>query len=75
MNLLKLFIPKENAQEVTELESWTVTWEIYISWSSFDNKKYSKVFINKEDAEEFEKQLKESARFIGCFIDTKLITN
>ena len=28
MKLFKRLIPKENAQEVTELQSWTLKWEI-----------------------------------------------
>jgi hypothetical protein len=31
MNLFKLFIPKEKAQVITEVESWTVKWEVTTS--------------------------------------------
>jgi hypothetical protein len=74
MNIFKLFIPKEKAQVVTELESWTVSWETKTGWSGNTNKK-SKVFIKQADAKEFEKQLNESADFIGCWISTDLIRN
>jgi len=67
MNLFKLFIPKEKAQVVTELESWSVTWYVKTGWSN-DSKRQAKSFIKDEDAKEFEKQLKESADFIGCWI-------
>ncbi len=67
MNLFKLFIPKEKAQVVTELESWSVTWYVKTGWSN-DTKRSTKVFIKIEDAKEFEKQLNESANFIGCWI-------
>lgn len=74
MNLLKLFIPKEKAQTVTELESWTVTWYVKTGWSD-DTKRQAKVFINESEALEFKKQLKESAKFIGCWINIDLDKN
>lgn len=74
MNLFKLFIPKENQQIVTELESWTVTWEYKTGWSDATKIK-TKVFIKKEDALEFEKQLIESAKFIGCWLYTDSYKN
>lgn len=74
MNIFKLFIPKEKAQVITELESWTVTWQVKSGWSN-DTNKYSKVFIKIDDAKEFEKQLNESAKFIKCWIDTSLRKN
>lgn len=74
MNLFKLLIPKEKMQEVTELESWTVTWKYKEGWSNANVVK-SKVFIKNADAIEFRKQLEESAKFIGCWIDTVLIKN
>jgi len=70
MNIFKLLIPKEKAQTVTELESWSVTWYVKSGWS--DNTiRYSKVFIKESDANEFQKQLVESAKFIGCWISTE----
>lgn len=75
MNILKkLLIPKDNAQEVTELESYTLRWEIQ------DNgynalKVFHKSFINKADADEYEKQLKASAKFLGTWVDTKVYKN
>lgn len=74
MNLLKLFLPKENAQVVTELESWTVTWEVKNGWSN-NTDRFSKVFIKEEDAREFRKQLTESAKFIRAWINTALSKN
>ena len=74
MNLFKLLIPKEKSQTVTELESWTVTWKIKTGWSD-QTKTKSKVFIKQADAKEFEKQLNESADFVGCWIYTDLIRN
>lgn len=74
MNIFKLLIPKEKAQVVTELESWTVTWSVKTGWG---NEKFTqhKVFIKREDAKEFEKQLNESAKFIGAWISTEIKTN
>ena len=74
MNLFKLLIPKEKAQGVIELESWTVTWYVKTGWSN-DTKRAAKVFIENQDAKEFEKQLMESARFIGCWIKTSCTHN
>ena len=70
MNLFKLLIPKDKAQEVTELESHTVTWWVKSGWGDATDR-YAKVFIDKGEAKEFEKQLKESAKFIGCWIRTQ----
>lgn len=28
MNLIKLFLPKEKIKVVTEIESWTVSWQV-----------------------------------------------
>lgn len=74
MRLLKLLIPKEKAQEVTELESYSVTWHVKTGWSNQTSRK-AKVFIKEGEAREFEKQLKESANFIGCWISTDLVKN
>lgn len=74
MNLFKLFIPKEKMQTVTELESWTVTWYVKTGWTD-NTRRQAKVFIKKEDAKEFERQLLEQAKFIGCWISTDLTTN
>jgi hypothetical protein len=47
MNLFKLFIPKDKAQEVTELESWTVSWMVSTSIRWGEGKTFNKVFIKK----------------------------
>ena len=75
MNIFKIFIPKENAQEVTELESWTVSWKVatHLRWG--EAKVFNKAFIDKDDANEFEKQLIESAKFLKTVIETDLIKN
>ena len=74
MKLFKILIPKEKSQEVTELESYTVTWYVKIGWSD-STRRQAKVFIKEEEAKEFEKQLKESAKFIGCWIVTEFEKN
>lgn len=74
MKLFKLLIPKEKAQIVTELESWTVTWYIRTGWSN-DTQHFAKVFIKEADAIEFNKQLNESAKFIRCWIRTDISGN
>lgn len=70
----KIITPKEKMQTVTELESWTVTWYVKTGWSD-STRRQAKVFIKKEDAKEFERQLIEQAKFIGCWISTDLTKN
>lgn len=74
MNLFELFIPKEKVQTITELESWTVAWYIKTGWGD-DTKMQAKVFIKQDEAKEFERQLREQAKFIGCWIHTVLSRN
>lgn len=69
-----ILIPEDHAQEVTELESYTVKWEVKTGWS--DNTKVShKCIISEKDAKEFKKQLEESAKFIGAWIRTDMYRN
>ena len=75
MNLLKLFIPKENVQTVTELESWTVSWEVATSIRWGQAKVFNKAFIKEADAKEFKKQLEESARFMKTDVRTEIARN
>ncbi len=75
MNFFKLFLPKENQQVVTELESWTVSWSVSVQYYEYRTSDYSKVFIKLDEAQEFERQLKEQAKFVGCCIKTKLYKN
>lgn len=70
----KVKIPKENAQEVTELKSYTLKWEIQGDYYN-TVKTFHKSFIKKEDAEEYEKQLKSSANFLGAWVQTKIYKN
>ena len=70
-NIFKIKIPKDNAQEITVLESWTVSWTVAQSIRWGEAKEFNKCFIKEVDAIEFDKQLKESAKFI----DTPIITN
>lgn len=74
MNLFKIFMPKEKMQTATELESWTVTWYVKTGWSD-NTRRQAKVFIKYDEAKEFERQLNEQAKFIGCWISTDLICN
>lgn len=74
MNLFKIFMPKEKMETVTELESWTVTWYVKTGWSG-STRRQVKVFIKHEEAKEYERQLKEQAKFIGCWISTDLSRN
>jgi hypothetical protein len=75
MNLFKLFIPKEKAQIITELESWTVSWRVSTSIRWGESKLFNKAFIKEADAKEFKKQLEESASFIKTPIITEIVRN
>ena len=74
MNIFKIFIPKDKAQQVTELESWTLRWEIQANGYSAVHVNH-KSFIKENDAKEFEKQLKSSAEFLGTWVKTKISRN
>jgi predicted metalloprotease with PDZ domain len=73
-NLIKRLIPTHDSQEVTELESWVVTWEVKSGWSGITDK-YHKVFINKSDAITFDTTLNQSAKFINAWISTSIKKN
>ena len=75
MKLFKLFIPKEKAQVITELESWTVSWEVPTSIRWGNGRVFNKAFIKEADAKEFKKQLEESASFIKTEIITEIVRN
>jgi hypothetical protein len=74
MNTFKILIPKDNAQTVTELESYTLEWRIQGEMYRSEVVKH-KSFINKNDAEMYEKQLKESAKFLGTWVKTNIYRN
>ena len=56
------------------MESFTVTWYVKEGWSGSTLRR-AKVFVDKNEAKEFEKQLNESAKFIRCWIKTELERN
>jgi hypothetical protein len=67
--MLKFFktrIPKDNVTEVTIQQSWTLEWTSYKhDYGTFATSKFNaKVFTKHEDALEYEKQVKECAKFI-----------
>jgi len=66
----KITIPKDNAQSVTVLESWTVEWssKAYNGYGS-DIRHNAKVFISEANKDKFVKQLKEASKFINAPID------
>lgn len=76
-NIFKTKIPKDNAQEVSILESWTIEWTSFVhSFGSYADRKFNaKVFIKKEEALEFKKQLEESAKFINSTVFINLKSN
>lgn len=73
-NLIKRLISTHDSQEVTELESWVVTWEVRSGWSGVTDK-HHKVFINKSDAIAFDTSLNQSAKFINAWISTSIKKN
>ena len=73
-NPKKILIPKENSREITELESFTVKWEYKTGWSDRTQPCW-KVLASEQDAKEFEKQLIEAAKLIGCYIKTEYYKN
>lgn len=75
MNVFKIFIPKEKVQIITELESWTVSWQVATSLKWGESKVFNKCFIKEVEAKEFKKQLEESASFIKTPIKTEIIRN
>jgi len=75
MNILKLLIPKENAQEVKELESWKVSWKVAKSIKWGEGSVNFKCFVDKDEAKEFKKQIEKSAKFINTPIVTDLELN
>lgn len=72
-NIFKIKIPKNNAQEVAELESWTVSWKVRDR--GYEYIQFSKVFIKENEAKEYQKQLTESAKFCKAYIETKMYKN
>ena len=73
-NFFKIRIPKDHAQEVTVLESYTVAWEVKTGWADA-TAQYHKVFIDINEAREFKKQVEESAKFINAWVSTSLYEN
>lgn len=72
-NIFKILIPKEKAQEIIELQSFTVKWVFETYYDK--HKTRFKSFIKIEDANEFAKQINESANFIGMNITTEIYQN
>jgi hypothetical protein len=79
MNVRSLFktkeitIPKDGAQTVTELESWTVKWGVFINWGGREY--YHKAFIKEADANEFKKQIEECAKFLKSDVHVEKYKN
>lgn len=70
----KIKIPTSSRQEVNELQSWTVTWEIQAN-GYCERITFNKVFIKQDEAKEFEKQLKDAATFLGTWVDVSIKEN
>ncbi len=71
LNIIKkLFIPTGAQKEVQELQSWTVKWEIQGESYNLTIINH-KVFLKENEADDFIKQLKDSAKFIGTWVRTE----
>ncbi len=75
MRLLKLLIPKDKAQTIQELESWTISWKVQTDMIFGRAKTFNKVFVNEREADEFKKQLEQSAKFLKTVIETSKTKN
>ena len=69
-----MLIPTGKKKEVTEVESFNVTWYIKKGWSD-ETVRNDKVFINKEESEDFRRQLEDCAGFIKCWIKIEINKN
>jgi hypothetical protein len=74
MKLFKTKIPKEDAQEVTELQSWTLKWEIQGDMYH-TVKTFFKTFITLAEAKEYEKQLKVASDLLRAWVETSIYQN
>lgn len=75
MKLFKILIPSGSKTEVTELESWKVSWKVSTSMMWGDPVIRYKCFVDEKEAKLFKSQLEESASFIGTPISTELVKN
>lgn len=73
-NLLKLVIPSGTTKEIPEVESFTVTWQVYTGWSGEVQVKH-KVFISENDAREFKAQLVAAAKLLDSWLGIKINKN
>lgn len=73
LKVKKITIPKDNAQTVQVIESWTVEWKSYKHYyrTYADETHNAKVFLKEEDANKFIEQLKECAKFINSTVYTE----
>jgi hypothetical protein len=68
MKLIETLIPSKLRQKVSEVESWTLEWEIA-------NKKNYKVFIKKEDLNEYWDALWACAKFLKIPLEAHVFNN
>jgi len=71
----KLSILTSETKEITELESWTVSWDIATSMRWGSPKTFNKCFINENEAMEFREILRNAARLLNTEISTSLTKN
>ena len=71
----KLPIPTGETKEITELESWTVSWNIATSRRWGNEKTFNKCFIKESEAIEFRESLRNAANLVKTEISTNLTKN
>lgn len=71
MKIFDFLIPKDKAQTVQVIKSYSVIWYVRSGWSN-DTIRYAKTLVDYKQALEFKKQLEESAKFIGAWLEAKI---
>ena len=74
-NIFKLLIPSGETKGISELESWTVSWNIATSRRWGDAKYFNKCFIIEKEANDFKKALEDAALFVKTPIWTDIVKN
>jgi hypothetical protein len=77
LNLIKFLIPKKDERQLIEVESHTVTWTAFEEdcIGRGNAKQYHKVFVNKQDADDFAEKLKEAAKFVKTDVKVNVYKN
>ena len=73
MNLRRFFhISKNKSVESEDVEHWVVSWEVYDTGWNASTYKYTKVFLNKDNARAFEDALCAAADLTKAYVKVKV---